>query len=63
MICYRDKTFCPFATCAKFDDCLIALTDTVKAAACLWWGSDNAPIAKFTNAPGCFIDKEKGVAA
>jgi hypothetical protein len=61
MICYKDKTFCPFyETCLKQNDCHRPLTPAVKAAAANWWGSDNAPIARFGEKPQCHIDnKEK----
>ena len=44
MICYGDKTFCPFyETCDKQNDCSRPLTPQVKAAAVKWWGGEGAP--------------------
>jgi len=57
MICYRDKTFCPFwETCDNNAACGRALTDSVKRAAAQWWGSDDAPIAMFGEKPDCHSD-------
>jgi len=62
MICYLDKTFCPFwKKCNKVIDkygviCERALTDKVYEDACLWWENDNPPIAVYTGKPDCFED-------
>ena len=52
MMCYRDMTFCDGASrsCAKFSICQRALTDAVRESASKWWGSDNAPIARYADA-------------
>lgn len=60
MICYKDKTFCPFyETCAKQSNCSRPLTTDVKARAHNWWGNDNAPIAVFTEKPQCHSDNQE----
>lgn len=60
MICYKDKTFCPFyETCDKRNDCSRPLTPQVKAAAANWWGSDDAPIAVFVEKPQCHSDNQE----
>ena len=60
MICYKDKTFCTFyETCNKRKDCSRPLTPQVKAAAANWWGSNDAPIAVFTDKPECHTDNQE----
>lgn len=60
MICYKDKTFCPFyETCDKQNDCSRPLTPQVKAAAVKWWGSDAAPVAVFSEKPQCHSDNQE----
>jgi hypothetical protein len=57
MICYRDRTFCPFYTdCIHGDVCKAALTPQVKKDAELWWGSEEAPIAVWKDRPHCFSE-------
>lgn len=56
MMCYRDKTFCDFHTeCQYGKECDRALTDEVKAGAVAWMG-ENAPIARYTEKPSCFVE-------
>jgi hypothetical protein len=43
MICYLDRTFCVSPNCEN--KCGRKLTDEIRQAARVWWGSDNAPIA------------------
>ncbi len=47
MIHYKDTTFCTAKDCLAFDDCPRALTEQVKADAQRWWGTTEAPIARF----------------
>lgn len=54
MICYRDKTFCPFDKCKKFQTCQDAYTDAVKSAAVEWWGNKDAPVSLCGEKPKCF---------
>lgn len=55
MMCYRDRTFCPFyAECGDGDGCRAALTQQVKDDAKKWWGNEDAPIAVYTDKPQCF---------
>ena len=55
VICYRDMTFCPYYEgCKNAHDCNRALTPEVREAARKWWGSDEAPIAVFTDKPNCW---------
>jgi len=53
MICYRDITFCTFYETCK-EPCYRALTPDVIAAAELWWGSEDVPIATFMEKPECY---------
>lgn len=56
MICYKDKTFCPYWQLCKIGyKCELALTEKVKQDAAKWWGGDNAPIAVYKGFPPCFI--------
>ena len=55
MLCYHDKTFCPFyKECGQGDGCSSALTDKVKKDALKWLGSSDAPIMEFSSKPECF---------
>lgn len=50
MICYRDKTFCPFfETCSSAKGCDRPLTAEVVAAA----ERAGLPIARYVSKPGC----------
>jgi hypothetical protein len=58
MLCYKDMTFCTFYTdCANGEDRHRALTDEVRKQAEKWWGSEDAPIARFANKPECWRAK------
>ena len=37
MMCYKDKTFCKFEDCKKWNGCSAAYTDQVAVAAGNWW--------------------------
>ena len=56
MLCYKDRTFCPYwKRCKNGDSCERALTDEVIENAkriCL-------AIAQYGDKPDCFSDKEK----
>lgn len=57
MICYKDKTFCPYyKDCLDGTICAIALTEKVIEDAKKWWGGEGAPIAQFSRKPDCWID-------
>lgn len=59
MICYRDRTFCPFFTeCKNRETCDRALTNKVRKDATKWWGSEDAPICQYTTHPECFVKLE-----
>ena len=62
MMCYRDRTFCPFfSSCSDAAICNRALTDEVKAEAKKWWGPEGeAPICIYLDKPKCYIEREKG---
>ena len=50
---YQDKTFCGATNCSKFGkDCPRSYTPEVHARAVKWWGSDDAPVCKFSNPEG-----------
>jgi len=56
MMCYRDKTWCPFSECNKFNKCDRALTEEVLKDAKTWWGSDGVPICQYVDKPDCFVE-------
>lgn len=47
-MCYADRTFCPADNCNKFTTCPRALTKDVITKANKWWGTNGAPIARFS---------------
>jgi hypothetical protein len=56
MLCYKDKTFCPFwVSCTAGESCPAALTDQVIEAANLWM--DNPLICQYTKEPACYDKK------
>ena len=56
MICFRDRTFCPFyEKCGDGLACPRALTPQIIEKAKEWWCKDGAPIARFAEKPECFI--------
>ena len=60
MICFRDKTFCPYyEECVKGENCPDALTEKVKEDAERWM--KNAPIMQFAGKPECFKEYETRV--
>lgn len=63
MLCFRDRTFCPFySECKHGDKCKCALTPEIRKEAAEWWGSEDAPIAVYGEKPHCFeaMDNEVG---
>ncbi len=62
MICYRDKTFCPFSECANFNKCPDALTDEVQEQADKWWEGwscgGETPISKDVEPPECYMEEK-----
>lgn len=55
MLCFRDRTFCPFyKTCKHGIGCDRALTIEVIEQATLWWGKEGAPISQFMEEPSCW---------
>jgi len=55
MICYKDRTWCPHEDCKRFGaGCDRSLTPDVIARAAEWWGGPEAPIAVWSEHPGCF---------
>ena len=56
MICYKDKTFCDFEGCKKFNICDRAYTKEEKVNAELWMS--NPPVCFFVNKPKCFEVKK-----
>jgi hypothetical protein len=60
MLCYKDKTFCPFwEQCEDGKDCNRALIETVKEEAKIFFDRMNMPIliAQYTEPPEhCFKD-------
>lgn len=59
MICYQDRTFCPYwRDCEAGEICRDALTEAVIASAVRWWGKPDAPMAQFAERPDCWIGKK-----
>lgn len=57
MLCYMDRTFCPFwAKCKDGGTCSRALTEYVSYAA----ARVGLPIAKYIDPPPCYASKEPG---
>lgn len=62
MICYKDKTFCPYYDfCTLGRTCDRALTKEVKEDAYAWWGAAvgeakrmEAPLSIYVRPPECF---------
>ena len=58
MICYKDKTWCPFWNdCKNGLTCDRALTTETRLAANKWWGTQEAPMCIYGAFPDCFIKK------
>jgi len=59
MLCYKDKTFCPFhEDCKDGVGCIDALTDKVISDAEKWAGNaglSEVPITQYMDKPECFI--------
>ena len=58
MMCYKDKTFCTFEDCEKWDGCSKAYTNEIAAAAVDWWKvgggkPEDAPVCFYADMPGC----------
>lgn len=52
MLCYRDRTFCPYyRECAKGSDCTAALTPEIEEAA----RRSGLLLASFLERPECFV--------
>jgi len=55
MICYRDKTFCPFwKDCESGEKCKIKFTEQIEKDA----EEFGLPVMVYTEKPECFIKKE-----
>ena len=54
MMCYKDMTFCKTEDCKHFKYCRSAYTEEVQKGAEKWWGSKEAPIAFYNDAPDCY---------
>ena len=63
MLCYKDRTFCEFENCYKFDRCDHAFTPEVSKAANEWWkqsggAEGQAPIMIYVGNISCFVPKD-----
>ena len=59
MLCYRDRTFCPYwEKCKDGVGCSRALTQEVKDGAIKWAGSGYPLVSVFASQPECFVIKE-----
>lgn len=54
MMCFRDRTYCPYDTCYKWSTCNCALTKKVQDSALVWWGKPDPPICVYAEKPKCF---------
>ena len=54
MMCYRDKTYCPFSDCHLFNECPDAMTEIVKSGAV----KADLPIAQWADRPDCWVPKD-----
>ena len=60
MLCYKDKTFCPFwKDCIDSPGCDRAFTPKVEVQAQIWWGLTNgpAPVSLYADTPDCYKTK------
>jgi len=58
MMCFRDKTFCNFETCARFGvDCDRAFTKQLRKESVEWWGGEGAPVCFYSEQPHCFEER------
>ena len=60
MLCFRDKTWCPFyKSCSHGERCIYALTPTIIVKATEWWGYLNGPppISTYMEKPKCWVEK------
>jgi len=53
MLCYRDRTYCPFTECKK-TACVVRLTEDIIRDAQAF----GLPICQYVDKPPCFNDKE-----
>ena len=64
---YKNKTYCTYNLCSKWNDCEKALTNRISIAAIHWWKglkrkTDNgAPVLIFTKKPECFKKIEEEI--
>lgn len=61
MMCYKDKTFCKFDDCQKWNGCSRAYTNEIEISAGNWWksgGGDpkDAPVCFYADMPLCHSD-------
>jgi hypothetical protein len=57
MICFRDKTFCPYwEGCTKGNNCDRAIKPEVIADGVKWWGRDDFPMETYSEKPKCFTE-------
>ena len=55
MICYRDRTFCSYKECSKWEECGRALTMKIKKDS----NEFGLPICQFSEQPECYEDNKK----
>lgn len=61
---YKNKTYCTYNLCSKWNKCDKALTNKVSIAAMHWWKelksktNNGAPVMIYTKKPECFEHKE-----
>ena len=57
---YKNKTYCTYNLCSKWNDCSKSLTNKVSIAAIHWWKNlkikteNGAPIIIYSKRPECF---------
>lgn len=58
VLCFKDKTFCTADGCANRHSCDRYFTKELHDEAVKWWGSEDYPIAYYTQPPKSCYKKE-----
>ena len=67
MLCYKNRTWCNFNNCTKFNvsKCDRAYTDSIDQRAHIWWNHkkdydthwETPPVSFYADKPECFTEK------
>lgn len=55
---YKDRTWCSFKYCTKWNSCDRAFTDDERKKAIEWWGDEGYPLSMFATKPECYKGDE-----